>query len=258
MSVLPPQNLSERVQNKMLAYAKAIVQKLHYKGLMNIQYIVKGEEVFILEINPRASRTVPIISKVTGVQLVEIATKILLGKYNLSKDEIPADSKLPFVCVKFPVFSNYALKGLDSKVGPEMKSTGEGISLAANYEEALRKSFHAGLNGVMGKCVVIANSPKTDELTQYINEAKAVPVFLSQDNVDWNAQETFALYNPGMSEEDKIMREMGTKNRILTFSEKETLIALLKSLAAGKWDVKSIEDWQGIKNNEAEKEVGVI
>src|SRR5690606_30971538 len=90
MSVLPPQSLSEQVQNKMLAYAKAIVQKLHYKGLMNIQFIVNGEEVLILEINPRASRTVPIISKVTGVQLVEIATKILLGKYKLSKDEIPA------------------------------------------------------------------------------------------------------------------------------------------------------------------------
>lgn len=258
MSVLPPQNLSEKVQNKMLAYAKAIVQKLNYKGLMNIQYIVNGEEVYILEINPRASRTVPIISKVTGVQLVEIATKILLGKYNLSKDEIPADSILPFVCVKFPVFSNYALKGLDSKVGPEMKSTGEGISLAPNYEEAVRKSFHAGLNGVKGNCVVIANSPKTDELTHYINQAKAVPVFLSQDNMDWNAQETFALYNPGMSEEDKKMREKGTKNRILTFSEKETLIALLNSMTAGELDVKSIEDWQGIKNNEAEKEVGVI
>jgi carbamoyl-phosphate synthase large subunit len=258
MSVLPPQNLSEKVQNKMLAYAKAIVQKLHYKGLMNIQYIVKGEDVFILEINPRASRTVPIISKVTGVQLVEIATKILLGKYNLSKDEIPADAKLPFVCVKFPVFSNYALKGLDSKVGPEMKSTGEGISLAPDYEEAVRKSFHASIKGVKGKCVVIANSPKTDELTHYINQAKAVPVFLTQDNMDWNAQETFALYNPGMSEGDKKMREMGIKNRILTFSEKETLIALLKSMTAGEWDVKSIEDWQGIKNNEGEKEVGVI
>ncbi|MFE4524770.1 carbamoyl phosphate synthase large subunit [Bacillus firmus] len=258
MSVLPPQNLSENVQNKMLAYAKAIVQKLHYKGLMNIQYIVNGEEVFILEINPRASRTVPIISKVTGVQLVEVATKILLGKYNLSKDEIPAAANLPFVCVKFPVFSNYALKGLDSKVGPEMKSTGEGISLAPNYEEAVRKSFHAGLSGVKGKCVVIANSPITEELTHYINQAKAVPVFLTQDNMDWNAQETFALYNPGMSESDKKMREMGTKNRILTFSEKETLIALLKSMTVGEWDVKSIEDWQGIKNNDGEKEVGVI
>jgi carbamoyl-phosphate synthase large subunit len=76
--------------------------------------------------------------------------------------------------------------------------------------------------------------------------------------MDWNAQETFALYNPGISEEDKRMREMGTKNRILTFSEKETLIALLKSMSAGDWDVKSIEDWQGIKNNTGEKEVGVL
>ncbi|KON89450.1 carbamoyl phosphate synthase large subunit [Sporosarcina globispora] len=258
MSVLPPQNLSVNIQNKMLAYAKAIVQKLQYKGLMNIQYIVNGEEVFILEINPRASRTVPIISKVTGVQLVEVATKILLGKYNLSKDEIPAAEKLPFVCVKFPVFSNYALKGLDSKVGPEMKSTGEGISLAQNYEEAIRKSFHAGLNGVKGKCVVIANAPKSEELIPYFNQAKVEPVFLTQDNMDWSADETFALYNPGMNEEDKKMREMGTKNRILTFSEQETLIALLNSMSVGEWDVKSIEDWHGIKNQTGEKEVSVL
>ena len=72
----------------MKQYAKKLFKKLDYKGLMNIQYIVDGDDVYLLEVNPRASRTVPIVSKVTGVPLVQIATKILLGKYTLSKDEI--------------------------------------------------------------------------------------------------------------------------------------------------------------------------
>ncbi|GLB58887.1 carbamoyl phosphate synthase large subunit [Cytobacillus sp. NCCP-133] len=260
MSVLPPQNISKAVQEKMLSYAKAIVQMLHYKGLMNIQYIVDGEDVYILEVNPRASRTVPIISKVTGVQLVQIATKILLGKYTLSKDEIPAFAKLPFVCVKYPVFSNYALKGLDSKVGPEMKSTGEGISLAPSYEEAIRKSFHSGLMNVAGNKVLIADKDLNfEELSPFLEDADLEAIFWTEN--DWDIQETFALYNPNQQEKDQKMREEATKNRILTFTEKETLLAMLSSLASEDWDVQSIEEWHQIKNNNPAskvKEVGVL
>ena len=88
LSILPAQTLTEVAKEKMKEYAEKIVQKLGYKGLMNIQYIVDGDNVYLLEVNPRASRTVPIVSKVTGVPLVQIATKILLGKYYLSKEEI--------------------------------------------------------------------------------------------------------------------------------------------------------------------------
>ncbi|MBT2689026.1 carbamoyl phosphate synthase large subunit [Bacillus sp. ISL-47] len=262
MSVLPPQNLSENVQKKMLSYAKSIVQKLQYKGLMNIQYIVDREDVYILEVNPRASRTVPIISKVTGVQLVQIATKILLGKYLLSKDEIPVTENLPFVCVKYPVFSNYALKGLDSKVGPEMKSTGEGISLAPSYKEAIRKSFHTGLKNTLNRKVVIAADLNPDELSDYLKEAKAEAVYLKENEDKWDIKETLALYNPNQQEKDRRMREMATKNRILTFTEKETLIALLKSMSVEEWDVQSIEDWHQAKSNNHSaspiKEVSVL
>src|SRR6476620_1370495 len=110
LSVLPAQTLTEIAKQKMKQYAEMIVQDLGYKGLMNIQYIVEGDSVFLLEVNPRASRTVPIVSKVTGVPLVQIATKILLGKYYLSKEEVAYNGRdLPYVCVKYPVFSNYAL-----------------------------------------------------------------------------------------------------------------------------------------------------
>ncbi len=261
MSVLPPQNLSDEVQMKMLSYAKAIVQKLHYKGLMNIQYIVDGEDVYILEVNPRASRTVPIISKVTGIQLVQIATKILLGKYFLSKDEMPETVKLPFVCVKYPVFSNYALKGLDSKVGPEMKSTGEGISLANSYEKAVRKSFHSSLKNLVSRKVVIAADMNLDEISPYLEKANAEAIFAEGNDTVWNAQEALALYNPNQYEQDQKMRETATKNRVLTFTEKETLIAFIKSLAIEEWDVQSLEDWHQEKSNvpaSTEKEVSLL
>lgn len=263
MSVLPPQNLSENAQKKMISFAKAIVQKLNYKGLMNIQYIVDGENVYILEVNPRASRTVPIISKVTGIQLVQIATKILLGKYKLSNDKLPAAKDLSLVCVKYPVFSNYALKGLDSKVGPEMKSTGEGISIASSYEEAVRKSFHTGLKATAGRKVVIADHLDHNELVDYLEKAKAEAVYLKDINPGWHDQETLALYNPNQQDEDKKMRETATKNRIFTFTEKETLVAFLIALAVEDWNVQSIEDWHQIKNKgihlaSTEKEVSAL
>ena len=88
LSILPAANLTKIAKIKMKQFAEKIVQKVGYKGIMNIQYIVDGDYVYLLEVNPRASRTVPIVSKVTGVPLVQLATKILLGKYYLSKEEI--------------------------------------------------------------------------------------------------------------------------------------------------------------------------
>ena len=101
--------------------------------------------MYVLEVNPRASRTIPIISKVTGVSLVQVATKILLGTYTLTDvfEKTGLMKEIPYAVVKYPVFSTFALSGLDSKVGPEMKSTGEGIAIAATTSEALAKVFHA-------------------------------------------------------------------------------------------------------------------
>ncbi|MGA9226023.1 MAG: ATP-grasp domain-containing protein, partial [Mesobacillus sp.] len=144
--IIPARSFSAETKQLMADYAKKIVTEINYKGLMNIQFIVNGNDVLLLEINPRSSRTMPIVSKVAGVELVKKATKILLGKYFLSKDELLLDSDAPFSCVKHPVFSNFALKGLDSKTGPQMISTGEGISIATSTDEALNKSFHS-ING---------------------------------------------------------------------------------------------------------------
>ncbi|QED47218.1 carbamoyl phosphate synthase large subunit [Cytobacillus dafuensis] len=244
MSVLPPNSLSKSVQEKMVNYGKNIVRKLQYKGLMNIQFIIQGDNVYLLEVNPRASRTAPIISKVSNVPLVQIATKVLLGKYHLSKDILPFDKKWEFTCVKYPVFSNYALKGLDSKVGPEMKSTGEGISIASGFNEAMRKSFHTSINQKEITKVIIADGEEKHELSSLAMQSGINPVHTKTMDQTVTENETIVLYNPNQSDEDIKMREIAVRNRFLTFTEKETFIAFLQSVKVKDWDVRSIHDWQ--------------
>lgn len=234
--IIPAQNFSKETKKQMAEYANRIVNELNYKGLMNIQFIVKGNEVFLLEVNPRSSRTMPIVSKVAGVELVKKATKILLGKYILSKDEVLLDSDARYTCVKHPVFSNFALKGLDAKTGPQMISTGEGISIASTLEEALNKSFHS----ISGKAVQ-GDIAFADELL----EAGKLPTNLKLIDIEkvTDHQKVTALYCPGTSERDISLREWAVKNRKIVLTQKETLYALLKSATAESWNVNSLEQW---------------
>lgn len=245
MSILPAQSISETAKNKMYKYAKDISRHLQYKGLMNIQFIVDGDEVFVLEVNPRASRTVPIVSKATGIPLVQIATKILLGKYTLSKmDEKRNLAPLPFVCVKYPIFSNYALKGLDSKVSAEMRSTGEGISIGHHLAEALRKVFHPHVKKG-GKIVVKTNSLMEENLPVCKNGE-----IVQSDDESMLTDEAMVYYNPYSTEEDRLLREYATKRRILTFTEKESLLSFIKMLNVVDFEVKSMEDWLSLQRED--------
>ncbi|GAM15704.1 carbamoyl phosphate synthase large subunit [Mesobacillus selenatarsenatis] len=236
--IIPAQSFSDKTKRLMAEYAKRIVHELKYKGLMNIQFIVKENEMYLLEVNPRSSRTMPIVSKVAGVDLVKKATKILLGKYILSKDEVLLNSDARYTCVKHPVFSNFALKGLDSKTGPQMISTGEGISIAPTLEEALNKSFHS----ISGKALqgAIAFADKNELL-----EAGKKPANLNLIHIEkvTDHQKVTALYCPGTSERDISLREWAVKNRKIVLTQKETLNALLKSTTVGNWDVSSLDQW---------------
>lgn len=236
--MIPAQSFSKQTKQRMADYAKRIVSNLKYKGLMNIQFIVKDDEVYLLEVNPRSSRTMPIVSKVAGVDLVNKATKILLGKYFLSKDELKLDTDAPFIWVKHPVFSNFALKGLDSKTGPQMISTGEGISVGTTFQEAINKSFHS-LNGksVHG-AIAIADKSVLAEMEK---EFPAIP-FVGTDHLKVDPF-IAALYCPGNSKEDIDLREWAVKNRKIILTQKETLYALLKSLSVQTWNVKSLGEW---------------
>ncbi|MED1605708.1 carbamoyl phosphate synthase large subunit [Cytobacillus kochii] len=238
MSVLPPQSLSKEVQNLMIKYGQLMVKKLGYKGLMNIQYIIDDNKVYLLEVNPRASRTVPIVSKVTAIPLVQEATKVLLGKQFFEKDQLPEDTKQTFVTVKYPVFSNYALKGLDAKVGPEMKSTGEGIALAATLPQALKKVFQ--LHGDKERSVLYSGE-LTDGIRTLAKESNTKLLDAQGAELD---ETTVALYNPFTGVENQRMREWAVKNRLHTFSELESLEAYLLALTEKDWQAVAIEDWQ--------------
>lgn len=143
-SVYPPRNISQKALEKMLVYSQKLVKALKIVGVMNIQYIVVGDQVYVIEVNPRASRTIPILSKVTGVPMVQIAIDVILGKK--LKDLSYGTGYYPnrnLIAVKAPVFSFHKLKEVDVSLGPEMKSTGEVLGVDRHYEGALLKSFVA-------------------------------------------------------------------------------------------------------------------
>ena len=144
ISVYPCQTLSEHVKKVIIDYTEKLAKALHVIGLVNIQYVVYNHEVFVIEVNPRSSRTVPYISKVTGVPMVDLATKIILGKK--LKDMGYKSGLYPaadYVAVKVPVFSFEKLHDVDNQLGPEMKSTGECLGIAKTFSEALLKGLVA-------------------------------------------------------------------------------------------------------------------
>ncbi|WP_042356752.1 carbamoyl-phosphate synthase (glutamine-hydrolyzing) large subunit [Bacillus rubiinfantis] len=142
ISVFPPQSMSVEIKTTIVEYAGQLAKAVPIIGIMNIQYVVYENQVFVLEVNPRSSRTVPIISKVTGIPMIEWAIRVQLGESLASLCKTSGLQPEPdYVSVKAPVFSSGKLKGVDHVLGPEMKSTGEVLGLGLNYLEALRKSL---------------------------------------------------------------------------------------------------------------------
>ena len=142
ISVYPPRTLSPRIKQMLVEYTGRLAKELKVVGLVNIQYVVYNNQVYVIEVNPRSSRTVPYISKVTGVPMVELAVRCMLGEK--LKDMgwgtgIRPDA--PYVAVKVPVFSFEKLHGVDTQLGPEMKSTGEVLGIARTFSEALLKGL---------------------------------------------------------------------------------------------------------------------
>ena len=144
ITVYPTMTLSDEVLNTLETNTRKIVKALNIKGLVNIQYVFDGKEVYVIEVNPRASRTVPILSKVTGVPMVKLAVDIMLGSKVCDLGYGTGILKENKLCaVKVPVFSNEKLVDVDTYLGPEMKSTGEVLGVAKTFDEAIYKGFSA-------------------------------------------------------------------------------------------------------------------
>ncbi len=144
ISVYPAQRLTEENKKTIVEYTGRLARELHVIGLMNIQYVVHNGEVYVIEVNPRSSRTVPYISKVTNVPMVDLATKIMLGATLKGMGyETGVHPVGDYVAVKVPVFSFEKLHSVDTMLGPEMKSTGEVLGIAKSFDEALYKGLIA-------------------------------------------------------------------------------------------------------------------
>lgn len=157
ISVYPSQNISEELIKRIEDYTRKLAKSLHVIGLVNIQFIIYENEVYVIEVNPRSSRTVPYISKVTGIPIVELAAKVIMGKKIRELGFEPGLQKeAPFVAVKMPVFSFEKLRGAEISLGPEMKSTGECLGIARTFDEALFKAFlGAGIDLPVHKKMII-------------------------------------------------------------------------------------------------------
>jgi carbamoyl-phosphate synthase large subunit len=169
IAVYPPQTLSSKVIYTIIDYTKRLAIGLHVKGLLNIQYVVVNDEVYVIEVNPRSSRTVPFLSKVTDINMVNLATQIALGAtlkdLGYKSGLIPPK---PYVAVKAPVFSFAKMQDVDISLGPEMKSTGEVMGIDYHYARALYKAITgAGMNiPTEGRILFTVADKDKDEMKQ--------------------------------------------------------------------------------------------
>ena len=142
ISVYPAQSISAKNKETIVDYTRRLAKALHVKGMINIQFIVDGDRVYIIEVNPRSSRTVPYISKVTGIPIVPLATQIICGHTIREMGYEPGlQPEADYIAIKMPVFSFEKIRGADVSLGPEMKSTGECLGIAKTFNEALYKAF---------------------------------------------------------------------------------------------------------------------
>ena len=172
ISVYPAQTISEKIKRVLVDYTGKLARSLHVIGLINIQFIVYQDEVYVIEVNPRSSRTVPYISKVTGIPIVDLASRVILGAKirDLGFDPGLAQDA-GYLAIKMPVFSFEKLRGAEISLGPEMKSTGECLGIAKTFDEALYKAFlGAGVNLPKHKKMII--SVKDSDKLEAVGVAK--------------------------------------------------------------------------------------
>ncbi len=175
IAVYPPQTLHSKIIYTITDYTKRLATALHVKGLLNIQYVVADGQVYVIEVNPRSSRTVPFLSKVTNIKMVNVATQVALGKSLSEQGFYPGlVEPKPYVAVKAPVFSFAKMQDVDISLGPEMKSTGEVMGIDYHYARALYKAITgAGMNIPKNGCILFTVADKDKEEMKQLAKAFA-------------------------------------------------------------------------------------
>lgn len=202
ISVYPTQNIEEEHQKKIIEYTEKIAKELNVIGVLNIQFIICKGEVYIIEVNPRSSRTVPYISKVTNLPVIDIATRVILGE-KLKDMEYGTGiyKRSEYIAIKMPVFSFEKIKNADTSLGPEMKSTGEVLGVSKNFSDAIVKAFIAsGINiPKTGNVLITVRDKDKEEMLPLakklfnkgfkIYATKGTAVLLKNNGIDVNVVE---------------------------------------------------------------------
>ncbi|PFA68455.1 carbamoyl phosphate synthase large subunit [Bacillus sp. AFS015802] len=231
MSIFPSESLTEEIKEMIGKYAHKIVSALHYKGIMNIQFLLQDQKVYVLEVNPRASRTVPIVSKILGFSLIDMATDLMCGE-SLGIDAFDPPSKIKGVGVKYPVFSSHAMPEIDQTLGANMKSTGEGLCLGDTVEEALYKVFEEVHADVEAGGTLYVDSSQT-EMSQYQTAAeKAFHDWIKTDHA-------CVYFSDEETDEGKARRIAALEAGITVMTEAETLSSFIRSKGADNVQPKS-------------------
>lgn len=255
IAVYPPYNLNDMMLEKICDISVKLALSLKTKGLVNIQYLIYRNELYVIEVNPRASRTIPYISKVTGVPMVELATKIMVGDTLKNLGYEPGLYRTPPYCaVKVPVFSFEKLNDVNSKLGPEMKSTGEVLGVGKNLKEALFKGLvSAGFKTDFhskDKHGVLITVTKQDRF-EIVNLAKKLDDMGA--NI-WATPETAkAIESLGINV--GVVNKLREDNSIMELVESGMLDYIVYT---GKSDKKSIADYIKLHNRANQLGIAVI
>lgn len=269
MAVTPPFSLSAEVKERVYEYTMKIAKGMDFRGVFNIQFVYYEDELYVIEINPRASRTVPILSKVTGINMIDLTIQLLLGK---SLKELGYESgvlpETPYYTVKAPIFSFAKLSGLDPILEAEMKSTGELISVSSELSLALKKAFawsEGHIPPIYEQTGSIYCDIADEELEEFIPLAEQLKElgFELVANVDASWASKVCDFHDWLKNEQclalisipkkgyrtgKENRQLALKNRITVVTELSTLSMMLTSLQANSDDLLSIQEWLQKRN----------
>ncbi|MFV8827353.1 carbamoyl phosphate synthase large subunit [Alkalihalobacterium sp. APHAB7] len=264
MAVTPPFSLTEQIKQLVYDYTKKIAKGMDFKGIFNIQFVLYENQLYVIEINPRASRTVPILSKVTGLNMVDVTVKLLLGQslrtLGLPTGYLPETN---YYTVKAPIFSYSKLSGLDPILEAEMKSTGELISIGNTVEEAMKKAFawsEGHIPPVYRQKGTIFVDVAEEELADFqplaqkiielgftmVEEKQLIPSSIQLPFQEWVEQDDAVAYISIPKKGYKTWKEhrqQALKHRVSVITETTTLAMMLNSINGKADEVISIQEW---------------
>lgn len=246
LAVTPPISISEKYMETAQLYTEKMARKLAFKGIFNVQFVIHNDEVYVLEVNPRASRTVPIISKITGINLIDECVKILTG----SKLNIAQQPKQTYFAVKNPVFSMGKLDGIDPVLTPEMKSTGELIAFGRSFDEALAKAIKWNSNSTLDEKLEIYLDVEGNQLPQLqeLLQSYQVSVTTNQDKIEfssWIKQNRGSiLVSLAQTEAAEEKRKAASAAQFTVITEFETLQKYITAHNQQLASPISLQEWQ--------------